>query len=196
MNFIDFPKMARLSREIIVTEKMDGTNAQICIGENGEFMAGSRTRFITPDDDNFGFAAWAYENKNNLLNLGPGRHFGEWWGQGIQRGYSLTERRFSLFNVVRWVLHGQEPAVVPTQDPRVSRTQEVLPECCGLVPVLYKGIFSEVQIDIALQDLRIRGSHASRGFMNPEGVIIFHIAGNTGFKKTIEKDDAPKGKSL
>ena len=50
MEFQDFPKMARLSREIIVTEKIDGTNAQICIGENGEFFVGSRTRWITPDD--------------------------------------------------------------------------------------------------------------------------------------------------
>ena len=29
--FIEFPKMARLSREVIVTEKLDGTNAQIFI---------------------------------------------------------------------------------------------------------------------------------------------------------------------
>jgi len=28
--------------------------------------------------------------------------------------------------------------------------------------------------------------------MKPEGVVVFHIAGNLGFKKTIEKDEVPK----
>lgn len=40
--FMQFPKMARYSREVIVTEKIDGTNAQICITEDGEFSTGSR----------------------------------------------------------------------------------------------------------------------------------------------------------
>ena len=30
------------------------------------------------------------------------------------------------------------------------------------------------------------------GFMRPEGIVVFHVAGNVGFKKTIEKDDMPK----
>jgi len=37
------------------------------------------------------------------------------------------------------------------------------------------------------------GSLAAPGFMNPEGIVSYHIAGNTGFKKTIEKDSEPKG---
>ena len=45
----------------------------------------------------------------------------------------------------------------------------------------------------ALEALRVRGSEAAPGFMNPEGVVIYHIAGNIGFKKTIEKDEQPKG---
>jgi len=48
--FVGFPKMARLSREIVITEKLDGTNAQICIGRHGEFLVGSRTRWITPNE--------------------------------------------------------------------------------------------------------------------------------------------------
>ena len=34
--FIEFPKMARLSRECVITEKIDGTNAQIFIEEYPE----------------------------------------------------------------------------------------------------------------------------------------------------------------
>jgi hypothetical protein len=28
--------------------------------------------------------------------------------------------------------------------------------------------------------------------MKPEGVVVFHTAGNVGFKRTLEKDEMPK----
>jgi hypothetical protein len=43
-----------------------------------------------------------------------------------------------------------------------------------------------------LNDLKTNGSYASKGFMKPEGVVVFHTAGNVGFKKTIENDNVPK----
>src|SRR5438105_3732245 len=132
--FEEFPKIARLSRDCIVTEKIDGTNAQIFITEDGTIHFGSRSRWITPENDNYGFARWATEHKEDLLKLGPGRHFGEWWGCGIQRGYGLKEKRFSLFNVMRWCLHGQAPKQIPNPDPRIQKFQEILPPCVGLVP--------------------------------------------------------------
>lgn len=172
--FREFPKIPRLSREIIITEKIDGTNAQIFIMEDGQVIAGSRSRYITPQDDNFGFAAWVEAHREELLQLGPGRHFGEWWGSGIQRNYGLKEKRFSLFNVHRW--------------------GESRPACCHVVPVLFRGIFRVCYVEAALNDLRENGSMAAPGFMKPEGVVIFHVAGNLMFKKTIEKDEEPKGK--
>jgi hypothetical protein len=36
------------------------------------------------------------------------------------------------------------------------------------------------------------GSQAARGFMRPEGVVIFHVASGQLFKKTIEGDEQPK----
>lgn len=192
--FTEFPKMARLSRLCLITEKIDGTNAQICIDENGAMTVGSRTRYITPDADNYGFASWAYEHKDELLKLGPGRHFGEWWGQGIQRGYGVSEKRFSLFNVSRWALYGTEPKQIKTADPRIIKMQDVLPECCGLVPLLYEGIFDTARVDECIENLKANGSKAAPGFMKPEGVVVFHVAGNVGFKKTIEKDEEYKGK--
>src|SRR5437762_12956973 len=105
--FREFPKMARLSRECILTEKIDGTNGQIFITDAGEFLVGSRSRWLTKETDNFGFHKWATEHREDLMKLGPGRHFGEWWGAGIQRGYGLQkgEKRFSLFNCQRWMDH-------------------------------------------------------------------------------------------
>ena len=72
-----FPKMPRLTREVVITEKIDGTNAQIYINQEGEFFVGSRTRWITPENDNYGFAKWCLDNKDELMLLGEGRHFGE-----------------------------------------------------------------------------------------------------------------------
>lgn len=191
-----FPKIARYSREVIVTEKIDGTNASIFIGEDGEFLTGSRKRWITPDQDNYGFSRWAHDNKDELLTLGPGRHFGEWWGSGCQRGYGLQkgEKRFSLFNVVRWCLHGETPQQIPTADPRIVKMQDELPPSVGLVPVLWRGRFDDLDIDTVLADLRHNGSKVAPGFMRPEGVVVFHVAGCVGFKKTLEKDEAPKSR--
>ncbi len=192
VSFVEFPKMARLSREVIISEKIDGTNAQILITEDGQMFCGSRTRWITPENDNMGFARWAMEHREELLLLGSGRHFGEWWGQGIQRKYGMVEKRWSLFNVARWCPHDAEPQRIAAADPRIIKWQDRLPECCHLVPVLYRGIFSTGIADAMLCDLAERGSKAAPGFMKPEGVVVFHVAGNVGFKKTLEKDEVPK----
>lgn len=190
--FAEFPKIARLSRECIITEKIDGTNAQVCITEDGQMLVGSRNRWITPDQDNFGFAAWAHDHREELMGLGVGRHFGEWWGQGIQRKYGMTEKRWSLFNVLRWCLAGETPQRIPTADPRIVKMQCALPECCHLVPVLYRGEFTTEACEKAIAELRVTGSKAAPGFNKPEGIVCYHIAGNVGFKKTLEKDNEPK----
>lgn len=178
--FEEFPKIARLSRECIVTEKLDGTNAQVAITQDGDVRAGSRNRWITPESDNFGFARWVKENEDKLrVILGPGRHFGEWWGAGIGRRYDLKEKRLSLFNTSRW-----------------CESEEIF-RLSGLpihtVPVLYQGMFSTEAIGTQIERLRTLGSVAAPGFKKPEGVVIFHTASKTLFKKTVEKDESPKG---
>ena len=176
IEFTPFAKMARLSRECVITEKIDGTNASIYIGENGEFLTASRNRWITQEDDNYGFSKWAHENKEELMKLGEGHHFGEWWGGKIQRGYGMDEKRFSLFNTSRW--NEKNPP----------------PDCCSVVPVLYAGVFTSTAVDDALDKLREIGSIAGHGFSRPEGVVVYQVAGRCYFKKTIEKDEQWKGK--
>lgn len=186
MEFQGFPKIGRLSREMIITEKLDGTNAQIAIGEDGSFFAGSRTRWLSEHEDNFGFYKWAVAHKDELIaGLGPGRHFGEWWGRGIQRGYGLEEKRFSLFNVSRWAdSHNLEVIL--------DEKQVHAPECCYVVPILGCEVFDSSLISMSVTCLRISGSVAAPGFMNPEGVVVFHTANGALFKKTLEKDNARK----
>ena len=176
MEFIGFSKIPRLSRICTITEKIDGTNAQIKITENGDFFIGSRSRWITPEDDNYGFAKWALANKDELLKLGVGSHFGEWWGHGIQCNYGMKEKVFSLFNTKKW------------------SDDTIRPKCCSVVPILYEGLFTTDICEKILQDLALGGSVASKGFMKPEGIIIYHHAANMYFKKTIHKDEERKAK--
>lgn len=193
-DFTPFPKMARLSRLCTISEKIDGTSGCVYITDDGDFLVGSRNRWITPTDDNYGFAKWAHEHKEELLQLGPGRHFGEWWGMGIQRKYGLQERRWSLFNTARWCLHDQEPKRIESADPRVEKYQQPLPACCHLVPVLFQGPFSTAVCENVLYSLKVGGSVAAPGFPSPEGIVVFHSAANISFKKTIDNDEQPKSK--
>ena len=172
--FQGFPKIARYSRLCTITEKIDGTNASIWIDDLGvEFRTASRTKWITTGDDNAGFAKWANEHREELMQLGPGHHFGEWWGLGIQRKYGQDRKRFSLFNTFLY--------------------SEKRPACCDVVPVIYEGMFDQVAVEHSINVLRTQGSMAAPGFMNPEGVVIYHQAAKTYFKKTLVGDEKPKG---
>jgi hypothetical protein len=100
---------------------------------------------------------------------------GEWYGRGIQRGYGLPDKRFALFNTARWT------------DER--------PACCDVVPVLTDttGDRLNVEVRVALECLRNNGSRIAPGFMNPEGVVVYHSAAGTYFKALLENDEIPKG---
>lgn len=202
IEFEAFPKIPRMRREVCVTEKIDGTNAAIQIypmaelAESGSTLplavlpyvdahgvdqgmhgiwAQSRNQFITPKKDNYGFAAWVQANAAELINLGPGKHFGEWWGYGIQRGYIQQRKRFSLFNVARY-----QPG------------RDTPPACCDVVPLI--GYVLHDSIDGILDDLRVNGSKAAPGFMMPEGIIIWHTQSKQYYKILLENDDVPKSK--
>jgi RNA ligase len=188
MEFTPWPKTSRLYRDVTITEKIDGTNAAIRIEECGvsedpaalaivlddtpyQVGAQSRKRLLTLTDDNFGFARWVYENTFSLFSeLGPGTHFGEWYGRGIQRGYGLDHRRFSLFNTAKW--------------------DEVEFNTPGLesVPILYQGRFNDDYVDIAIGELKMRGSVAAEGYENPEGICIFHSQSRQVYKWTFNGD--------
>jgi hypothetical protein len=174
--FQGFPKIARYNREVVLTEKIDGTNGCVHVADDGTVSAGSRSRWITPESDNYGFAKWVKDNEDELRNLGPGLHFGEWWGQGIQRKYGLTEKRFSLFNVSKWA------------------DDAVRPKCCYVVPELWRGPAHMLQfaIELTLGNLRRLGSVAAPCFMSPEGIVVFHTAGSHLYKITLEDDATPK----
>jgi hypothetical protein len=197
IEFEPFPKIARLNRQVTVAEKIDGTNGQVHVRaeSDDEFYfehgvdtlteheglryvvrAGSRNRWLPTGgkNDNYGFGLWVSQNADELVKLGVGRHFGEWWGCGIGRNYGLHERRFSLFNTHMW------------RDGRKDR-----PACCLCVPVLAEG--TGVDTNAVLEELRKNGSFAQPGFMDPEGIAVWHSATRVFTKATCKNDEQPKG---
>lgn len=175
--FVSFQKIARAKQGFgcVITEKLDGTNAQILIEDGKIAGVGSRQRWIKPgkETDNYGFARWVQDNEEELLKLGEGQHFGEWYGSGIQRAYGRTgnDKRFALFNTGRW------------------SDASVRPSCCECVPVLYAGEFTRQAVNETMQKLADEGSRAAPGFMRPEGIIIYLPGPRILLKETYEHSD-------
>jgi hypothetical protein len=117
MEFVAWPKIPsfagwlkdhsieELNQPIFCSVKIHGTNA--AIGINGkEVWAQSRSRIITPSDDNMGFARWVEGHKEWLLERYEYAGltddiliFGEFAGKGIQQkvGVSNLEKFFYIF---------------------------------------------------------------------------------------------------
>lgn len=189
--FVEFASIPRLFREVVVTEKIDGTNASVHVFEDGRVLAASRTRYIVPLADNFGFATWVAAHENELREgLGVGQHFGEWYGSGIQRGYGLTngDKRFALFNVGRWWSR-QNDAFTLGDAPNMCAT----PSCCSVVPIVWKGVLHSETVRNVASDLIATGSLAVPGFLKPEGVVVYHTKSRQLYKYTFDKNDGHKG---
>jgi hypothetical protein len=182
--FVKWPSIQRLSSEICyITEKIDGTNGVIYVPEEPDkpVLAGSRERWLTNADgtppeknkDNFGFGAWVHERAESLRRLGPGCHYGEFHGKGIQRHYDLPNKRWASFEY--W------------------RDDIQIPDVC-VVPVLYTGEMTPGIIESWVEHLRVVGSTLYPGFAKPEGVVVtFKNMNKAKFKKLCENDKIHKG---
>jgi len=181
--FLAWPKIPRLNRECIITEKIDGTNAAVVFTEGGDAYAQSRNRIITPEDDNYGFASWLFNHQDELREqLGVGRHFGEWWGSGIQGPYNdhMTDKRFSLFDTRRWT-------------GSIEDWKCVQAPLCYVVPTLsIMERFDTRIVDEMVYLLQNNGSRACPG-ARAEGLVVYHRQANQSFKVTLENDDVYKG---
>lgn len=169
MDFKEFPKIERLTNiNMIITQKLHGTNAQIVIydetQEDGSVLrklkTGSRSRWITPEDDNFGFARFVYEHKQEFIDkLGPGTHFGEWVGLGINSGEGLKDKQLALFDPGRYKID------------EVTGLRNLPPQTT-VVPILHYGAFDLATLKLVMESLKTNGSVFCPGFMRPEGVVV------------------------
>ncbi len=174
MEFKAFNKIKQLKDlNMLITQKIHGSNAQIVVYCNNEgvtqVQAGSRNRWIYPHDDNFGFARFVEDNKQEIIEkLGMGIHYGEWAGPGINSGEGLKEKTLILFDTERY-----DPTSLPNR--------------IVLVPVLYQGMVNIGSIKTFMDELKENGSRLVPGFMRPEGVVVT-VAGQR-FKKVFQAEE-------
>lgn len=172
IEFKPFEKIPRHNPfEVTITEKINGTNGCIVI-QNKELVAiQSRKKFITPKDDNYGFASWVIKNKEQLLSLEDGYHYGEWAGPGIQKNpHNLKNKKFFLFNTFRW-----------------NENNLNKPACCDVVPVMFNGLIKPDTISLMLEQL-IKNSTPE---VTPEGIVVYYHTFRKYTKHTII---SPNGK--
>jgi hypothetical protein len=185
----------RENKNKTITEKLDGTNACVVI-YNGKVTAQSRKRIVTPDDDNYGFAKWVDKNKEALLNtLGYGYHYGEWYGEGIQKNpLGIEGKRFALFHATKYTEgNGFE----------LSRVEGL-----ETVPLLHHGQCNVWTIPNIIQDLEIYGTRVKGAKTTPmttaipgllpevvynkaakaEGIIVWNNETKTRTKILLEND--------
>lgn len=161
--------------------------------------AQSRKRIITPDNDNFGFAKWVWENAEGLANLlGYGYHYGEWYGEGIQKNpLAVQGRRWALFNTWHW---GRKE--------NLDRLRMVDIPGLTTVPVLHDeqrdGPADYMTIPAIINGLNAGGSRAD-GYMTlpnahkmdfhvegPEGIIVWQRETQQRYKILLREDDKHK----
>lgn len=172
MENVEFKAWPKIPREnpfnVTISEKIDGTNACIIIQKGVIAGVQSRKRFITPENDNYGFALWVSKNEDALLTMGDGYHYGEWAGLGIQKNpLRLEGKRLFLFNTFRW-----------------NKNNLSRPKCCDVVPVLYQGMLEPEIIPNLLEDLKAKDTVR-------EGVVAYYHAFKKYTKHTIK---SPNGK--
>lgn len=163
-----------------VTQKLHGTNAQILI-EGDRIIAGCRTRWLSPgkETDNFGFAQFVEDNKQELIEkLGEGRHYGEWCGPGINNGEGLPNKMLFLFN---WRRH-----LSKEEYPKLPITKEVIRHKVYTVPLLYNGAVDGNVVALLMETMKLRGSFLN-SFCSPEGVVI--EINNAFYKKVFKPEE-------
>jgi len=212
IEFTEWPKTSRFFRDIVITEKIDGTNAAIGIkrvaygyGIGAQYIlddpdpsvisyelvgdglyaiyAQSRNKLILPGkQDNYGFAGWVSQHTAELVTF---------LGEGLHYGEwwgSGIQRGYGLTKgEKRFSLFN------------TRRFQDIYAESHSLlhsVPILYSGPLEEKLITGALEHLQTYGSVASPAFPKPEGICIYHTASRLVQKVTLDNNDAGKWEHL
>ena len=84
--------------------KLDGSNGQVWVNDNGIISCGSRNRELSLDNDNQGFMSWVMQQYNiiNFLNKYPNlKLYGEWLVPHTLRTYRKDAwNKFYVFDVV------------------------------------------------------------------------------------------------
>lgn len=211
IEFVPWPKTPRLFKEsMIITEKIDGTNAAIGIvkltdvtpgdvfwdaavtwdaaGEQAYLIyAQSRNRIITPvaasgnkGSDNYQFAEWVWSNSESLLRV-----LGEGLHFGEWWGAGIA-RNYGQTSRHFSLFNTSRWGWLDRPEARLAHG---VPSELRAVPVLKVHQLDTDQVHAAMWRLKENGSSAAPGFMNPEGVCVFLPAVGRTLKVTFDGDN-------
>lgn len=214
IEFEAWPKTPRLNRDIVITEKIDGTNAAIQIvkltdenswvvdGEPRQFPSSldneKVTAFLEVEGEHYAVVA---QSRNRIITPGKGTDNAGFAGWVRESAYTLVQDLGEGIHFGEW--WGQSIQHGYGMDRKVfslfnthrwgSKAQLFRTENLRLVPVLYAGPFDQDAINRVLEDLNAFGSYARAFHPKPEGIIIYHTAAKQVFKVLCENDEIPKG---
>lgn len=219
-SFQPWPKIARLNRDIVITEKIDGTNAAIGIERipddliqrlhHDEIKVGDlyrpNTTAVVLEGDNVTegtFGHWVYaQSRNRVITPGKSTDNSGFAGWVAEHAEDLVFMLGEGLHFGEWwgrgIQRGYDEvgkrfSLFNTQ--RYVDVDTIFDDDTFMttVPVLYQGPFGEFHINACLDALRVQGSFAAPGFRRPEGIVVYHTASGVPFKVTLEGDEAPKG---
>lgn len=124
--------------------KLQGTNAGVRVSPDGEVAAQSRSRDITPEEDNAGFAAWVQASEEAWRSaartpLGA-VFFGEWAGKGIQKGDAVCQLDRKYFFVFA-IQHADDVIVDP------ETIERLIPDLDDVLVLPWMEVYEELDFD-------------------------------------------------
>ena len=200
MDFQKFRKIPRLKKDCTITEKLDGSNAQVVIMDYNTIEENSPYENLGYDIIEEFVCAYSLSKQGEYYMFAGSRSrwlgtskqddnygFAKWAQGNAEELFKLGSGRF----YGEWMGQGiqrnyglKEKKFVLFNAKRV----EELPKCCEVVPILYEGKFSTKIVDNCLFNLEKNGSYFVPGYMKPEGIVIYHKASHQLFKQTLEGD--------
>ena len=132
-----FAEAFKVGEHITITEKIDGANASIAIGEDGKLIAFSRRNELTPESNLQGFYEYVQSLDPAMISCVLGTRyifFGEWLVKHTIKYPQEKMKQFYVFDV--WDTEIEQ--YIPWE-----QTKQMA-EFCGLkmVPVFYDGPFT------------------------------------------------------
>lgn len=132
-----FAEAFKVGEHITITEKIDGANASIAVGEDGKLIAFSRRNELTPESNLQGFYEYVQSLDPTIISCVLGTRyifFGEWLVKHTIKYPQEKMKQFYVFDV--WDTEIEQ--YIPWE-----QTKQMA-EFCGLkmVPVFYDGPFT------------------------------------------------------
>lgn len=213
IEFTEWPKTSRFFRDIVITEKIDGTNAAVGIvklgaddlDENSDPIDGNLITIQEVEvEGEWGIYGLYAQSRNKLIKPGKLDNYGfaGWVGDNAEGlvtflGEGLHYGEWWGSGIQRgYGLSKGEKHFSLFNTHRFENIQDVSNDLVRCVPILYTGPLEQKLITGALEHLQTYGSVAAPAFPKPEGICIYHTASRLVQKVTLDNNDAGKWEHL